>query len=63
MHSTANDRQTGNHPKIGPQMIPLENEKWHGVTAIIYLFIYLLFYTYLFIYFSTSDDNLNKCKG
>ena len=64
MVPTANDTQTGNDTQIGlqiipnrkydsrcgPQMIPPENEEWHGVITIIYLFIVYLFIYHLFIY-------------
>ena len=33
LSSTATDPQTGNDPQIGPQMIPPENEEWHGVCS------------------------------
>ena len=30
---TTNDPQTGTDPQVGPQMIPPENEEWHGVCS------------------------------
>ena len=48
---------TANDPRRGPQMIPAENEEWHGVITImtiIYLVIYL--FVYLFIYLSKKDN-------
>ena len=46
---TANDPQTGNDPRIGPQMIPAENEEWHGVWFPGFFFIF--YFIFIVIYF------------
>ena len=46
---TANDPQTGNDPQIGPQMIPPENEEWHGVWFP--GFFKIFYFIFVFIYF------------
>ena len=46
--------RTANDPRCGPQMIPPENEEWHGVWFP--GFFYLLFYFYIYLFSSLNDE-------
>ena len=66
---TTNDPQTGNDPRIGPQMIPDLDRKWSRRKTgnsmdfgFLEFFIFTFYFVSLFIYFHQLKENWIKLK-